>query len=462
MMASRFYAYMQRTVRRSVFLSVGTLLLWGNFAHADDYQLVAEDKLTLRIVEWRSTDAQYASWEALGGIYTVDAAGNVSIPVAGQVRATGKTTEQLANDIAEQLAAKAGFQTKPFIAVEVAQHAPIFVTGTVQTPGRYPFEAGMTVMKAVSIAGGFLRSRDGSSIFERDRIEAAGAYRTAMLNRQDLIIRKTRLQAEIAGETDFTLPEGIEATPSVEKSKMEELNLMRLRRVEIESQIDATEDLTVLYTHEIQSLEGKIESQKRQIASAKKELDSVNTLVSKGLTTTSRQYSLDRGLAETESSLLDLEIALTKARQSLSESQRGKANIINKHNAENQQELNTIEISIGKANIDIQVAQLLGEQAGYSAQIAKNGVDSASLEQTQRLFKITRRNDDGSYAEIIADATTSIFPHDLVEVGFDLAGNGTGGKLLQHSSSEPLPKQVIGLPSAIADISQSHDRRLPQ
>lgn len=462
MMASRFYAHVQCALRRGAFLSACAALFWGSFAQADDYQLVAEDKLTLRVVEWRSVDAQYASWEALGGIYTVDTAGNVSIPVAGQVRATGKTTEQLATDIAEQLAAKAGFQTKPFIAIEVAQHAPIFVTGTVQTPGRYPFEAGMTVMKAVSIAGGFLRSRDGSSIFERDRIEAAGAYRTAMLNRQDLIIRKARLQAEITGATDFTLPEGVEATPSVEKSKLEELNLMRLRRIEIESQIDATEDLTTLYTHEIQSLEGKIESQKRQIASAKKELDSVNSLVSKGLTTTSRQYSLDRGLAETESSLLDLEIALTKARQSLSESQRGKANIINKHNAENQQELNTIEISIGKANIDIQVAQLLGEQAGYSAQIARSSADGTSLEQTQRLFKITRRNDDGTYREIIADATTSILPHDLVEVGFDLAGDTSTAQPIQHSSNERLPKQAISLPSTVADISLPHERKLAQ
>lgn len=461
MMASLLTTYICRNLVQGLFWSLCFMTTWVGHAQADAYRLVTEDKLTLRVVEWRSTDAQYASWEALGGVYTVDAGGNVSVPVAGQVLAAGKTTEQLAGDIAEQLAVRAGFQSKPFISIEVAQHAPIFVTGTVQTPGRYPFEAGMTVMKAVSIAGGFLRSRDGSSVFERDRIEAAGAYRAGILNRQDLVIRKARLQAEIAGQSDFALPEDIEATPSVEKSRLEELNLMRLRRVDIESQISAAEDLTSLYSHEIQSLEAKIESQKRQIASARKELESVNSLVSKGLTTTSRQYSLDRGLAETESNLLDLEIALTKARQALSESQRSKANIINKHNAENQQELNTIEISIGKANIDIQVAQLLGEQAGYSAQIAKNGAEGTSFEQTQRMFKITRRGENGAYQEIVADATTSILPHDLVEVGFDLAGNGSAAAF-QHSSTTTEPTATTGIPSDIADISRPFERRTAQ
>ncbi|MGO7199796.1 polysaccharide biosynthesis/export family protein, partial [Rhizobium brockwellii] len=77
---------------------------------------------------------------------TVDDAGNLAIPIAGQVQAIGKTTEQVSDAIATALSEKAELPGKPFIAVEIAQHAPIFVTGTVQTPGRYAFEADMTVM----------------------------------------------------------------------------------------------------------------------------------------------------------------------------------------------------------------------------------------------------------------------------------------------------------------------------
>ena len=424
-------------------------------AHAETYTLVAEDKIKLRIVEWRSSDARYASWEALDGTYAVDDMGNLSIPIAGQVKANGKTTEQLADAIASALAEKAELPGKPFIAVEVAEHAPIFVTGTVETPGRYPFVANMTVMKAVSIAGGFLRAREGSAVFfERDRIQAAGAYRTATLSRRDLLMQQARLRAEIAGEPGFAIPAELVGTPDVEKLKAEESNLMRLRRVESESQIAAANDLSRLYSQEIQSLEAKIISQKRQITLAQEELDAVNGLASKGLTNNARQFSLDRALADAQSSMLDLEIALTKARQALSDSEREKTGIINKQNAENQQQLNTVDLAITKAAVDIQVAQLLGEQAGYNAQVAQIGTET-SLGRTQETFKIVRRSDDGTYHNIEADETTALLPHDLVEIGVDAHAQASSSVLQPQASaaqlsnlgpSNPSASQIPGVP----------------
>jgi exopolysaccharide production protein ExoF len=417
-------------------------------ARAETYTLVAEDKIKLRIVEWRSSDTRYASWEALEGTYAVDDMGNLSIPIAGQVKAGGKTTEQLAGAIASALAEKAELPGKPFIAVEVAEHAPIFVTGTVQTPGRYPFEVNMTVMKAVSIAGGFLRAREENAVFERDRIQAAGAYRTAILSRRDLLMRQARLRAEIDGEFGFATPAELVGTPDVEKLKAEESNLMRLRRVESESQIAAANDLSRLYSQEIQSLEAKIVSQKRQITLAQEELDAVNSLASKGLSNNARQFSLDRALADAQSNMLDLEIALTKARQALSDSEREKVGIINKQNAENQQLLNTVDLAISKAAIDIQVAQLLGEQAGYNAQITQIGTDMTSLGRTQKMFKIVRRSDDGTYRPIEADETTALLPHDLVEIGT--------GVDAQASSLPPQPRASAALLSILdTDVSSN-------
>jgi exopolysaccharide production protein ExoF len=399
-----------------------TCLAGWHPAHAETYKLVAEDKVKLRVVEWRSSDARYASWEALEGTYVIDNAGNLSIPIAGQVAANGKTTEQVADAIATAIAEKGSLPGKPFIALEVEEHAPVFVTGTVQNPGRYAFEPNMTVMKAVSVAGGFLRARDGSSVFERDRIEAAGAYRTAIMSRRDLLMRQARLRAEIAGETSFETPPEIAGTPDVESLKAEESNLMRLRRVQTDSQIAAADDLSRLYSQEAQSLEAKINSQKHQIDLAQKELDAVNSLVSKGLTSNTRQFSVDRGLAEVQSSLLDLEIALTKARQGLSEADRAKTSIINKQNAENQELLNTVDLAISKTAIDMQVAQLLGEQAGYDAQLAQVGSDAMSLGSDQKSFKIVRRDEKGIDHTLQADETTALMPHDLIEIGIDPNG----------------------------------------
>jgi len=394
-------------------------------AHADSYTLVPEDKIKLRVVEWRSTDSKYASWEALDGTYSVDDAGNLSIPIAGQIRASGQTTEQLSDAISDALAEKADLPVRPFIAVEIDQHAPIFVNGSIERPGRYPFEANMTVIKAVSIAGGYMRARDDSSYYQRDRIQSAGDYRSAVLNRRDLLMRAARLRAEIAGQSDFGIPAEIASVPDIDKLKAEELSLMRLRAVETNSKVEAADDLSRLYTQEIQSLEAKIVSQKRQIDLAQQELNNVNSLVSKGLTSNTRQFSVDRSLAETQSELLDLEIALTKSRQGLNESQREKADIINKRNAENQQELNTINLAINKAGIDMQVAQLLGDQAGYSAELARMGAESTLLGTTKKNFKIVRRNEDGSYSNIVADENTALLPHDIIEIGVEAAADAS-------------------------------------
>ncbi|MBB3442348.1 polysaccharide biosynthesis/export family protein [Sinorhizobium sp. B11] len=416
--------------------AVFTCLLGWTAAHADNYTLVPEDKIKLRVVEWRSTDSKYASWEALDGTYNVDDAGNLSIPIAGQIRASGQTTEQLSETISDALAEKADLPGRPFIAVEIDQHAPIFVNGSIERPGRYPFEANMTVMKAVSIAGGYMRARDESSYYDRDRIQAAGDYRTAVLNRRDLLMRAARLRAEIAGQPDFDIPSEIGGVPDIGKLKAEELNLMRLRAVETNSKVEAADDLSRLYTQEIQSLEAKVVSQKRQIDLAQQELNNVNSLVSKGLTSNTRQFSVDRSLAETQSELLDLEIALTKSRQGLNESQREKADVINKRNAENQQELNTISLAINKAGIDMQVAQLLGDQAGYSAELARMGAESTLLGTTKKNFKIVRRNEDGSYSNIVADENTALLPHDIIEIGVEAAADA--------SSAASQPQQPAG------------------
>ncbi|GAA3098556.1 polysaccharide biosynthesis/export family protein [Rhizobium viscosum] len=414
--------------------AVFTCAMGWSAAHADNYTLVPEDKIKLRVVEWRSTDSKYASWEALDGTYSVDDAGNLSIPIAGQIRAFGQTTEQLSDTISDALAEKADLPGRPFIAVEIDQHAPIFVNGSIERPGRYPFEANMTVVKAVSIAGGYMRARDDSSYYDRDRIQAAGDYRTAVLNRRDLLMRAARLRAEIAGQPDFDIPSEIAGVPDIDKLKAEELNLMRLRGVETNSKVEAADDLSRLYTQEIQSLEAKIVSQKRQIDLAQQELNNVNSLVSKGLTSNTRQFSVDRSLAETQSELLDLEIALTKSRQGLNESQREKADVINKRNAENQQELNTLSLAINKAGIDMQVAQLLGDQAGYSAELARMGAESTLLGKAKKNFKIVRRNEDGSYSNIVADENTALLPHDIIEIGVEAA--------VDTSSAAPQTRQA--------------------
>ena len=85
--------------------------------------------------------------------YTVDAGGNVNLPLVGSIPARGTTTTQLASAITEKL--KKGFVREPHVTVEIETYRPFFILGEVTNPGQYPYIANMTAETAIAIAGGF-------------------------------------------------------------------------------------------------------------------------------------------------------------------------------------------------------------------------------------------------------------------------------------------------------------------
>ncbi len=74
--------------------------------------------------------------DALSNNYTVDAQGQVTLPLVGAVEARGLTTAQLSSAIAGRL--KSGFVRDPSVAVEIETYRPFFVLGEVTFPGQYP------------------------------------------------------------------------------------------------------------------------------------------------------------------------------------------------------------------------------------------------------------------------------------------------------------------------------------
>jgi polysaccharide export outer membrane protein len=91
--------------------------------------------------------------EGLTNSYTVDASGNVTMPLIGTVAARGCSTEELSRIIAERL--RRGFIREPHVAIEIEAYRPFFILGEVTYPGQYPYVPNMTIETAVAIAGGF-------------------------------------------------------------------------------------------------------------------------------------------------------------------------------------------------------------------------------------------------------------------------------------------------------------------
>jgi len=81
--------------------------------------------------------------------------GLISMPLIGDVQAAGLTADALAQRIADRL--KQYIATTPAVSVSVKElnSYSIFVLGEVAKPGKYPLKSYVTVLQAISMAGGF-------------------------------------------------------------------------------------------------------------------------------------------------------------------------------------------------------------------------------------------------------------------------------------------------------------------
>jgi polysaccharide biosynthesis/export protein len=95
---------------------------------------------------------------------TVSPDGSISVPYLGSVKVKGKSITQIQKNIQWGLAN--GYLRYPVVVVSLVQSRSrnFTVNGEVNRPGSYPLEDNTTVLKAISIAGGFTRFGSSSHV----------------------------------------------------------------------------------------------------------------------------------------------------------------------------------------------------------------------------------------------------------------------------------------------------------
>lgn len=83
----------------------------------------------------------------------IEESGSFAYPFLGQIQAVGSTAKEIENTISNGLSGD--YLIAPDVLVYVVEYRPFFIRGEVTKPGSYPFVPGLTVQKAISIAGGF-------------------------------------------------------------------------------------------------------------------------------------------------------------------------------------------------------------------------------------------------------------------------------------------------------------------
>ena len=88
--------------------------------------------------------------------------GKIDYPLLGTIPVEGRTVEELQKALTSQLAS--GYLRHPKVAVSIVRHRNFYVGGEVRTPGGFPYEEGLTVQKALTMAGGFTQKSDRTGI----------------------------------------------------------------------------------------------------------------------------------------------------------------------------------------------------------------------------------------------------------------------------------------------------------
>lgn len=118
------------------------------------YRLYAGDVLNIRVLGEEELSKEKVR---------LTDAGTLSLPALGEVRALGLTTGELERAVEEGLRGR--YLVNPKVSVSIEEYRPFYINGMVEKPGGYPYQPGLTVRKAASLAGGFRERASLSKIY---------------------------------------------------------------------------------------------------------------------------------------------------------------------------------------------------------------------------------------------------------------------------------------------------------
>ncbi|AZO10068.1 sugar ABC transporter substrate-binding protein [Mesorhizobium sp. M3A.F.Ca.ET.174.01.1.1] len=386
-------------------------LLTPQMAAAGEYRLGPQDKLNIRVAEWQTVDGTFRDWSAINGDYSVGPGGTLSVPFVGDIQAAGKTTSEIAAAIGLSLQRKLALSDKPEASVEMAQFRPFYISGEVQNPGQFPYVPDLTVLKALSIAGGIRRNVDFGPQVAKDLVTAKGSFDIYDDQRLRLLIKRARIDADLAGKASFDVPKEVEGDPRVPAIVADEMQILTADQKALKLKLDALDDLKAVLQGEVESLQKKIVNQQQQVDLAQQQLTSIGPLAQKGLVANARLLDSKQSVADLQGKILDYETAVLTAKQSISKAEQDAIDARNTLNS-------NLAASRQQAEADLNEATLRASmQKGLIAQASDPATTAAitGSEEPALLYSLVRVA-DGKTSEIDAKEDTPVLPGDVIKV----------------------------------------------
>lgn len=79
--------------------------------------------------------------------------GTIKFPLVGEIPVEGRTIKEVEETLAQRL--EAGYLKNPKVTVSILQYRNFYVSGEARNPGAFSYREGITVLKAITLAGGW-------------------------------------------------------------------------------------------------------------------------------------------------------------------------------------------------------------------------------------------------------------------------------------------------------------------
>jgi len=131
----------------------------------EDYLIGKEDVLEVSV--WKSPD--------LSTTVMVRPDGKISIPLIGEIKVAGRSPKEVSTEIEKRLKK---YMKEPIVSIIIKEvnSKAIYITGEVNKPGRYPLRSDLTLVQAITLAGGFTQwaNRDKIVIIRKSPLNPEG------------------------------------------------------------------------------------------------------------------------------------------------------------------------------------------------------------------------------------------------------------------------------------------------
>lgn len=358
-----------------------------------------------------SLEIWVAQEEDLRRSVVVEPDGWVSFPLAGHLQAAGLSVVEVEAALGEKL--RPFFKENPNLTIMLRPdplHQPkLFIAGEVTTPGSYSYQQGMTVLHAVSVAGG-LRRKDllaadqDRSVIVRRTVEASQA------KLKQLAARRARLEAELNGASTIAVSGEDRDVDMV----AQEQSILDTYRRGVADQDTARRDTVNLGTQNVDEIRNQIDINSRRLELAKQRRDTTVALVEKGALQAGQRFDREGEVATLEATASQLQAQVFAVQRTL---QSDLALIDNAQQARKEKVLaEVVDLEREQQTTRDSLSDALNVLAIYQSTEATRRPSQMKIS-----YRIVRSS-NGEPHEFDATEMTPLRPGDLVRVVADPAG----------------------------------------